>query len=43
MEVRALTDAIITAELLGSKLATRDHERFRLYFPNVELILPSVA
>jgi predicted nucleic acid-binding protein len=28
------------AELMGWKLATRDSERFRLYFPNVELIEP---
>jgi predicted nucleic acid-binding protein len=28
------------AELMGWKLATRDSERFRLYFPNVKLIEP---
>jgi predicted nucleic acid-binding protein len=28
------------AELMGWKLATRDAERFRLYFPGVELIEP---
>jgi predicted nucleic acid-binding protein len=28
------------AELMSWKLATRDSERFRLYFPNVELIEP---
>ena len=28
------------AELMGWKLATRDSERFRLYFPDVELIEP---
>lgn len=28
------------AELMGWKLATRDTERFRLYFPNVELLEP---
>jgi predicted nucleic acid-binding protein len=28
------------AELLGWKLATRDAERYRLYFPEVELIEP---
>ena len=28
------------AELMGWKLATRDTERFRLYFPDVELIAP---
>jgi predicted nucleic acid-binding protein len=31
------------AELMGWKLATRDSERFRLYFPNVELIEPAGA
>jgi predicted nucleic acid-binding protein len=29
------------AELMGWKLATRDSERFRLYFPKVQLIEPS--
>lgn len=29
------------AELMGWKLATRDSERFRLYFPDVELIEPA--
>jgi predicted nucleic acid-binding protein len=29
------------AELMGWKLATRDSERFRLYFPKVKLIEPS--
>src|SRR5207249_1564295 len=29
------------AELMGWPLATRDTERFRLYFPNVQLIEPS--
>jgi predicted nucleic acid-binding protein len=28
------------AELMGWKLATRDMERYRLYFPDVELIEP---
>ena len=28
------------AELLGWKLATRDTERYRLYFPKVELLEP---
>jgi predicted nucleic acid-binding protein len=28
------------AELLGWKLATRDVERYRIYFPAVELIEP---
>jgi predicted nucleic acid-binding protein len=28
------------AELMGWKLATRDTERYRLYFPNVELVAP---
>jgi predicted nucleic acid-binding protein len=28
------------AELMGWPLATRDAERFRLYFPNVELVEP---
>ena len=29
------------AQLMGWKLATRDSERFRLYFPGVELIEPT--
>lgn len=29
------------AQLMGWKLATRDSERFRLYFPNVQLIEPT--
>lgn len=29
------------AELMGWKLATRDSERFRLYFPDIELIEPA--
>lgn len=29
------------AQLMGWKLATRDSERFRLYFPDVELIEPA--
>lgn len=29
------------AELMGWKLATRDSERFQLYFPRVELIEPA--
>jgi predicted nucleic acid-binding protein len=29
------------AELMGWKLATRDSERFRLYFPKVQIIEPS--
>jgi len=29
------------AELMGWKLATRDSERFQLYFPTVELIQPT--
>ncbi len=28
------------AELMGWKLATRDTERYRLYFPNVQIIEP---
>jgi predicted nucleic acid-binding protein len=31
------------AELLGLKLATRDVERYRLYFPAVELIEPATV
>ena len=31
------------AELLGWKLATRDVERYRIYFPAVELIEPASA
>ena len=31
------------AELLGWKLATRDVERYRTYFPSVELIEPGVG
>jgi predicted nucleic acid-binding protein len=31
------------AELMGWKLATRDVERYRLYFPAVELIEPASA
>jgi predicted nucleic acid-binding protein len=31
------------AELMGWKLATRDIERYRIYFPGVELIEPATA
>jgi hypothetical protein len=31
------------AELMGWKLATRDIERYRTYFPAVELIEPTIA
>jgi hypothetical protein len=31
------------AELMGWKLATRDVERYRIYFPAVELIDPATA
>lgn len=31
------------AELMGWKLATRDVERYRIYFPAVELIEPATA
>jgi len=40
----AMVGARVTSELLMAwKLATRDVERYRIYFPAVELIEPATA